>query len=198
MSLTQSIALYLGTAWASGLNLYATILVLGALEHSGYLHLPPALAIAANPWVMGAAAVLYVAEFAADKIPWVDSAWDAVHTFIRIPAGVLLAVGALQPLDPVPQAVAVLIAGALTAGSHGAKMSTRLALNLSPEPVTNWTASVLEDVLAVGGLLLVAFFPLAFFVLLAATIVAAVYFLPKLLRAFTRGIGRLRAHWLQR
>jgi hypothetical protein len=195
MSLTQSIALYLGTAWASGLNLYATILVLGTLEHSGYFHLPPALAIAANPWVMGAAGVLYITEFVADKIPWVDSAWDAIHTFIRIPAGVLLAVGALQPLDPVPQAVAVLVAGALAAGSHGTKMSTRLALNLSPEPVTNWTASLLEDALAVGGLLLVAFFPLAFFVLLAATIIAATYFVPKLWRAFSGGIAYARARW---
>jgi hypothetical protein len=195
MSLTQSIALYLGTAWASGLNLYATILVLGVLERSGALHLPPALAIAANPWVMAAAGALYAAEFVADKIPWVDSAWDAVHTFIRIPAGVVLALGALQPLEPATQAVAALIAGALAAGSHGTKMSTRLALNLSPEPITNWTASLLEDALAVGGLLLVAFFPLAFFALLAALIVAVCYFLPKLLRGFAHGIARLRAQW---
>jgi hypothetical protein len=198
MSLTQSIALYLGTAWASGLSLYATVLVLGMLEHSGYLHLPPALAIAANPWVMTAAGVLYVAEFAADKMPWVDSMWHAVHTFIRIPAGALLAVGALQPLDPSTQAVAALIAGALAAGSHGTKMSTRLALNLSPEPVTNWTASLLEDALAIGGLLLVAFFPIAFFALLAVLIVAVCYFLPRLWRAFFRGIAQLRTQWSRR
>ncbi len=198
MDLMQSVALYLGTAWASGLNLYATILVLGLLERSGAMHLPPALGVAANPWVMTAAAILYVAEFVADKIPWVDSAWDAIHTFIRIPAGIVLALGALQPLDPAAQAVAALVAGALAAGSHGAKMSTRLALNLSPEPVTNWVASVTEDVLAVGGLLLVAFFPLAFLVLLGAMIVAVCYFLPRLLRTFARGIGRLRAQWSRR
>jgi hypothetical protein len=198
MDLMQSIALYLGTAWASGLNLYATILVLGVLEHTGALHLPPALAITANPWVMAVAAMLYVAEFVADKIPWVDSAWDAVHTFIRIPAGIVLALGALQPLDPAMQAVAALVAGALAAGSHGTKMSTRLALNLSPEPMTNWIASLSEDLLAVGGLLLVAFFPLAFLVLLAAMIVAVIYLLPKLLRPFARGLGRLRAQWSRR
>jgi hypothetical protein len=198
VSLVENIALFLGTAWASGINLYATILVLGALEHTGYLHLPPALAAAANPWVMSAAAALYILEFIADKIPWVDSAWDALHTFIRIPLGVLLAVGAVQPLDPAFQAVAVLVAGALTAGTHGTKMSTRLALNLSPEPVTNWAASLTADALAVGGLLLMVFHPIAFLALLTALVALAVYFVPRLLRAFAAGLARLRARWVQR
>lgn len=191
--MTETIALYLGAAWASGLNLYATVLVLGYLEHSGHVHLPATLAIAAHPVVMLVAAALYAIEFFADKVPWVDSIWDAVHTFIRIPAGALLAFGALQPMDPVVETVALLLAGTIAAGSHGVKMSTRLALNLSPEPFTNWIASIFEDILVVGGLVLMAFQPILFFLLLAALAAAVVYFLPRLFRAFRSGVAYARA-----
>jgi len=195
LTLTETIALYLGAAWASGLNLYATILVLGFLDHSGTLHLPGSLAIAAHPAVMIAAGILYAIEFFADKIPWVDSAWDAVHTFIRIPAGALLAFGALQPMDPVVGTIALLLAGMVSAGSRGVKMSTRLALNFSPEPFTNWTASIVEDILVVGGLVLMVFQPILFFLLIAAFAAAVVYFLPRLFRAFRSGIAYARARF---
>lgn len=157
------------------------------------MHLPSSLAVAAHPAVMMVAGTLYVIEFFADKIPWVDSLWDAIHTFIRIPPGALLATGALQPMDPTLETITLLLAGTVAAGSHGVKMSSRLAINLSPEPFTNWTAPILEDALVVGGLALMAFHPILFFVLIAAFVAAAVYFLPRLFRALRGGIAYARA-----
>lgn len=145
----EQLGFILGTSFASGLNLYATIVVAGLLGRSGVVTLPPALEILANPIVLGIAGALFVIEFLADKIPWVDSAWDAIHTFIRPPAAAVIAVGAVGGLDQSWALAAGLLAGTVALTSHGAKASTRAAANTSPEPVSNWTLSFAEDAIAV-------------------------------------------------
>lgn len=193
MDITNTIALTLGVAWASGLNLYAAVLMLGILGATGNVALPVQLEILSNPWVIGAAGFMYVVEFFADKIPGFDSLWDALHTFIRIPAGAALAAGAVGPIDPVVQTVAVLLGGATAAGSHGTKMSARLLINTSPEPFSNWAASIAEDVAVFGGLYFALHHPIVFlcFLLIFAAIV--VWLLPKLFRAIRGGILRIAA-----
>lgn len=150
----QIISLTLGAAWASGINLYAAVLVLGYLGMTGDITLPPGLQILTNPLVLGSAALMYAIEFFADKIPGVDSGWDLIHTFIRIPAGAVLAAGMAQGLDLSQGAefAALLVGGGLAATSHTAKTGTRMLLNTSPEPISNWSASIAEDIAVVGGL----------------------------------------------
>jgi len=193
MNAIDTIALALGVAWASGINLYATILMLGLLGATGGIVLPPELQVLAHPGVIAAAAFMYVVEFFADKVPGLDSAWDAVHTFIRIPAGAVLAAGALGPVDPGAQIAAALLGGAFSAGSHLAKASCRLAINASPEPFSNWGASLLEDVLVVAGLYAALHHPLALLGLLALFFGSAVWLLPKLFRALRAGFAKLAA-----
>jgi hypothetical protein len=193
MNAIDTLALTLGVAWASGINLYATILMLGVMGAGGGIHLPPELQILTHPLVIAAAAFMYMVEFFADKIPGVDSAWDAIHTFIRIPAGAVLAAGAIGPVDPSLQIAAGLIGGALSAGSHAAKASARLMINASPEPFSNWAASVLEDLMVIAGVYAALNHP---YLLLAALIVffaLALWLLPKLFRALRAGFRRLAA-----
>ena len=140
----KAIALMLGAAWAAGINLYAAVLVLGLLGNAGYAELPPALQVLQDPLVIGVAGIMYFIEFFADKTPGVDSGWDAIHTFIRIPAGAVLAAGAAQAFE-VNQALelaAALVGGGVAATSHFTKAGSRLMINTSPEPVTNWAASL--------------------------------------------------------
>ena len=191
------IALTMGIGWASGLNLYAAILTLGLMGASGAIVLPPDLQILATPVVIFAALFMYCVEFFADKIPGIDSGWDAIHTFIRIPAGAVLAAGAVGDVEPALALTAGLVGGALAAGSHITKASARLAINTSPEPFSNWAASVAEDVAVVAGLWVALQHPVVFLVLLAIFLAAIAWLLPKLFR-FVRKIFAKIAGWLSR
>ncbi|MBU1139145.1 MAG: DUF4126 domain-containing protein, partial [Proteobacteria bacterium] len=160
--LITTVALTMGTAWAAGINLYATIAVLGFLGLSGNIVLPEQLLVLQDPMVVGAAAFMYMIEFFVDKTPGVDTAWDTVHSFIRIPAGVLLAAGAVGEVNPSMVIVAGVLGGGVAATTHTIKAGTRVLINTSPEPFTNWTASVLEDITVVAGLWAALHYPLAF------------------------------------
>ena len=191
----QAIALMLGAAWAAGINLYAAVLVLGILGNAGYADLPPALQVLQDPLVIGVAGIMYFIEFFADKTPGVDSGWDAIHTFIRIPAGAVMAAGAAQGLE-VNQALelaAALIGGGVAATSHFTKAGSRLMINTSPEPVTNWTASIMEDVAVVAGLWAALNYPLLFIGLLVLFLALAIWLLPKIWRAIKRIVRAGRA-----
>ena len=194
METIDVIALTLGVAWASGINLYAAILVLGLMGSGGYTQLPESLTILQDPLVLMAAGVMYFVEFFADKIPGVDTGWDAIHTFIRIPAGAMLAVGAAQGLEinQAAELAAALVGGSLAATSHLTKASTRLVINTSPEPVTNWTASIAEDIAVVGGLWASLNYPLAFVVFIVLFVLLAIWLLPKLWRAIKNIVATLR------
>jgi hypothetical protein len=192
-TLVNTIALTLGAAWASGINLYAAILVLGLLGMTDNIALPETLRILENPIVIGAAGLMYLVEFFADKVPGVDNGWDAVHTFIRIPAGVLLAAGAVGDVNPALSIAAGIMGGGIAAGSHALKAGSRVLINTSPEPVTNWTASLLEDVAVVGGLWMALIHPWVFIVLFAAFIILAAWLLPRIWRGIKKAaaaIGR--------
>ena len=177
------IALSMGVAWASGINLYAAILVLGLLGLSGNMPLPETLQVLQNPIVIGVAGFMYCVEFFADKIQGVDSAWDTLHTFIRIPAGAVLAATAVGDVDPAIAISAALVGGGLTAGTHLTKASTRLLVNTSPEPFSNIGASLAEDTVVVGGLLTALYYPSLFLVLLVAFVALMIWLLPILIRA---------------
>lgn len=194
METIDVIALTLGVAWASGINLYAAVLVLGLMGAGGYTQLPESLTVLQDPLVLMAAGVMYFVEFFADKIPGVDSGWDAIHTFIRIPAGAMLAVGAAQGLEinQAAELAAALLGGSLAATSHLTKSSTRLVLNASPEPVTNATASIVEDLAVVGGLWTALNYPLAFVVFIFVFVLFAIWLLPKLWRAIKDIVKTLR------
>lgn len=183
------IALTMGVAWASGLNLYAAILTLGLLGATGHIVLPPDLQILTHPAVIFAAGLMYVVEFVTDKIPGVDSGWDALHTFIRIPAGALLAAGAVGPANPAIVLAAAILGGGLAAGMHATKAGTRVLINASPEPFSNWTVSVLEDVLVIGGLWTALNHPVFFLVFLVGCVLLMIWVLPKLWRGIKKLFG---------
>ncbi|ABK19636.1 DUF4126 domain-containing protein [Syntrophobacter fumaroxidans] len=184
--IVNTLALTMGVGWASGLNLYAAILTLGILGATGSIVLPPELAVLANPIVIVAAAVMYVVEFFADKVPGVDTGWDTLHTFIRIPAGAILAAGAVGSVDPALAVAAGLLGGGLATVSHATKAGTRVLINTSPEPVTNWTASVTEDVMVVGGIWTALHYPWVFLGFLILFILIAIWMLPKLWRGIKK------------
>lgn len=186
MGLISTLGLAFGSAWVSGVNLYAMILTLGLLGRFAGLPLPGSLGVVTDWWIIGFAALLYCVEFVADKVPIVDSVWDVVHTFVRVPAGAVVAAAALGDFSPTVQVIALLLGGGIALSSHGAKASARAAMNLSPEPVSNWTASVVEDVVAVGGTLLAAFLPVVMLVLVVLAVGLTIWLLPKILRLFRR------------
>ncbi len=194
MEPVQTLALTAGAAWGSGINLYATVLVLGYLGMTGDIMLPPELQMLTHPLVLAAAAVMYCIEFFADKIPGVDTGWDALHTFIRIPAGAVLAAGAVGDVSAPVELAALLAGGSLAAGSHALKAGSRVLINTSPEPFTNWTASVSEDVAVVAGLWAALHYPWFFLAALLAFVLLGIWLLPKLWRAIVKVfafIGRL-------
>ena len=178
----QVIALTMGAAWASGINLYAAILVLGLMGASGNMTLPADLKILANPLVIGAAGLMYLVEFVADKVPGVDSGWDAVHTFIRIPAGAVLAAGAVGEVNPALTLAAAIVGGGLAAATHTTKAGSRAIINTSPEPVTNWAASLTEDLAVVLGLWTALNHPWLFLVLMVLFVLLMIWLLPKIWR----------------
>jgi hypothetical protein len=186
-----AIAVALGAGWASGLNTYAAVLVLGAAERLGLVNLPHSLEVLASPWVMGVAALLFALNFFADKIPYVDSINDVLQTFVRIPAGFLLAYGAAGGLSPEVAVIAGLLGGTLAAGTHIAKTGSRALINTSPEPFSNIAASLTEDVAVIGGLALAIAHPITFLCLLAAFVVLLVWLLPRLVRLALVPIRRM-------
>ena len=188
MDMAQTIALSAGLAWASGLRLYLVVFLAGALSYFGYLQLPATLSILHNPLVIGTAGILAFAELIADKIPAFDSLWDSFQTFIRIPAGALLAAFALGDVDPSWMVAAGLVGGTITAGTHFAKAGSRLAINTSPEPFSNWLASFGEEGMVLGGLWTMLASPLVFLGLLVAFLLLAGFVLYRLWGL----LGRLR------
>jgi hypothetical protein len=181
--LIQTIALTMGVAWASGINLYGTLVALGVMTNMGYVDLPPDLQVVGDPLVIAAAGFMYIVEFFADKIPGVDTGWDTLHTLVRIPAGALLAAGAIGEVGAGAEIAAALVGGTLAAGSHFTKAGTRVLINTSPEPFSNWTASITEDIAVFAGIWAAIQHPVLFLILLAIFIVMMIWLLPKLFRA---------------
>jgi hypothetical protein len=176
----------LGVSFASGLNVYATVLAMGVLHRLGIIHLPPTLDVVASVPVLGVAGVLYAVEFVVDKIPFLDSAWDTVHTIIRPAAGAFLAFSMVGHVDPQWQILAALLGGSVAFTSHAAKASTRAASQVSPEPFSNWISSLTEDGVAFVLVWLVGSHPLAGFVAVSVLMVAAILIVWKLSRLVRR------------
>ena len=179
----STLSLALGTAWTSGINLYATVTVLGLLQKFGATHLPGGLDVLDNWWIIGVAGGLYLIEFFADKIPYVDSVWDVVHTFIRVPAGAIVAYAATNQLDSSVYVPAALLGGGLAFSSHGTKAALRVGANFSPEPVSNWALSLVEDIVAFVGTALAVFFPILITAVLIIFVLLFFWFFPKVFRA---------------
>jgi len=182
----STLSLALGSAWTSGINLYATVTVLGLLEKFGFAKLPGGLDVLNNWWIIGFAGGLYLVEFFADKIPYLDSVWDVIHTFIRIPAGAAVAYAATSQMDPTVYTIVTLLGGGLALSSHGTKAALRAGANLSPEPVSNWILSLTEDGVAFTGVLLAVFAPFAIVIVLGLFTLFFLWFAPKVYRAIRR------------
>jgi len=193
MNPVETLSLALGAGFSSGLNLYATVATLGLLQRFGVIHLPAQLEILAHPWVLGIAGALYLLEFFADKIPYVDTIWDLVHTFIRPPAAALLAFAAAGAAPPEWRWGAALLAGGVALASHGTKASARAAVNTSPEPFSNWVLSFGEDLLAVWLTWMATAHPVATTVIVAALIALSVFLLFYLFRFLRGALQRLLA-----
>jgi hypothetical protein len=191
MDAISSFALASGLSWASGLRLYLTILCIGLLAKFNYIHLPASLDILSNPVVLSVAGILTIIEFFADKVPYVDSAWDSIQTFIRIPAGALLAMGAINSADPMIATLAALLGGSLTGMTHATKAGSRALINTSPEPVSNIATSFGEEGLLLGGGWLAFAHPMVFLGVLAAFILVMIWLIPKLWRGIKSVLGNI-------
>lgn len=178
----SSIALASGLSWASGFRLYATVFIVGVLAKYQFIALPDSLDILSNPVVIGVAGFLMVIEFLADKVPYIDSTWDSIQTFIRIPAGALLAMGAINSSDPMIATLAALLGGSLTGMTHATKASSRAIINTSPEPISNMVTSIGEDGLLLGGGWLALMHPAVFIGLLFIFVLLMFWMLPKIWR----------------
>ena len=176
------IAMSMGLAWASGINLYAAILMLGIMGATGNMELPPGLEVLSDPMVIAAAGFMYCVEFFADKVPGVDTGWDAMHTFVRVPAGAILAASAVGDVSSPAGIAAGILGGGMALGSHSFKAGSRVLINTSPEPVTNWTASITEDIAVIAGLWTALNHPTLFIVFLVIFILLLIWLLPKLWR----------------
>jgi uncharacterized protein DUF4126 len=188
----STLAVSLGASWVSGINLYATVATLGLLGRLAHLKLPGELDVVTNWWVIGVALFLFVVEFIADKVPVVDSVWDVIHTFIRIPAGAVLAATAFGNFDRSIQVIAFLVGGSLALSSHGTKASLRALVNTSPEPFSNIVLSLLEDVLVVGSVLLAVFLPALVFFVIGAGLAISLWIMPRVIRFFRRVFATVR------
>jgi Domain of unknown function (DUF4126) len=193
MNPVETLGLALGAGFSSGLNLYATIATLGLLQRFGVIHLPASLQVLGHPWVLGIAVALYAIEFLADKIPYVDTVWDAIHTLIRPPAAALLAYSAAVSAPTEWRWGAALLAGGVALTSHGTKASARAAANMSPEPFSNWSLSFGEDVLAVWLTWMATAHPRATIVVVMLLITFAGFLLFHLFRFLRRALQRLLA-----
>ncbi len=195
METLSLLGIALGFATLSGINLYLTTLLAGLAVRFNWIELAEkydTLAILANPWIIGVSGGLFLIEFFADKIPWLDSSWDAAHTFIRPIGGTLLALAALGEMHPAVSVVAVLLSGGTTLITHATKAGSRLLINMSPEPVSNSVASLGEDGLVLGGLSLMAFAPAVSFFVFFAMLCVAVWLSRKTWRAIRLGLTTLR------
>jgi Domain of unknown function (DUF4126) len=189
----STLSLALGSAWTSGINLYATVTVLGLLQKFAFTKLPGGLDVLDNWWIIGIAGGLYLVEFFADKIPYLDSIWDVVHTFIRVPAGAAMAYAATNDMDTSVSTIATLFGGGFALSSHGTKAAVRAGANLSPEPVSNWVLSIVEDIIAFVGSLLAVFAPVIIAIVLVIFSIFFVWFAPKVFRALRRIFKAVRA-----
>jgi nicotinamide riboside transporter PnuC len=176
----------MGFSFAAGINLYATVAILGLASRFDWVALPPQFKVFDNDIVIGAAIVMYVIEFVADKIPWVDSIWDAIHTVIRPIGGALIAVATLGDASPTVEGLAALLGGTLAAGSHFGKAGTRAVANASPEPFSNWILSITEDIFVVGLGFLALKYPAAAAVVVVVGVVLILVFATWIIRAVRR------------
>jgi Domain of unknown function (DUF4126) len=187
----QTLGLALGAGFSSGLNLYATVATLGILQRFGVIHLPPALEVVAHPIVLGIAIALYIIEFFADKVPYLDTVWDSIHTFIRPPAAALIAFGATATAPHEWRWAAALLAGGVALTSHSAKASTRAAVNTIPEPFSNWLLSFGEDLLAVWLTWFTTVHPVATIVIVVALLILCAVLLHYLFRFVRAAFAKL-------
>ena len=190
--IVSTLSLAMGAAWGCGINLYATILALGLMGITGNIVLPQTLHILMDPLVMWSAGLMYCVEFFADKVPGVDTGWDTLHTFIRIPAGVVLAAGAVGELSPAVALAAAIVGGGMAAGSHATKAGSRVIINTSPEPFTNWTASFVEDIAVIAGIWTALHHPWVFLACLALFILVMIWLLPKIWKGIKRIFALLK------
>jgi len=193
MNPLETLSLVLGAGFASGLNLYATVATLGLLQRFGVIQLPGELRVLSHPVVLGIAIVLYLLEFFADKVPYIDSIWQALHTFIRPPAAALLAFGATAAAPDVWRWGAALLAGGIALTSHGTKASARAAVNLSPEPLSNWALSFGEDVLSVWIVWFATAHPKAAIIVVTLLFAFSLFLLYHLFRFLRRAFNKLAA-----
>ena len=192
MNLISTLAIAMGAGWVSGINLYAAVATLGLLGRFAHLRLPGELDVLTSWWIIGLAVALYLVEFVADKAPYVDNIWDAIHTFIRVPAGAVLAATAFGDFDRGVQVAAFLLGGGLALSAHGTKASARAAINLSPEPASNVVMSLTEDVIAVGSVLLSVFAPFILFAVIAIFLIISFLMARKIISAMKAMMSRLR------
>ncbi|MEQ8288917.1 MAG: DUF4126 domain-containing protein [Gammaproteobacteria bacterium] len=192
MDTIHYIALSMGVAWASGINLYAAVFMLGYLGSTGNITLPPDLVVVTDPLVMTAAGLMYCVEFFADKTPGVDTAWDTIHTFIRIPLGAVLAMSAVGDTTPAVELAAFLVGGSLTAATHATKTGGRAIINTSPEPISNWTTSIGEDLMVIAGIWAALVHPWIFVIFLVAFIILMAWLLPRIWRVLKKLVVRVR------
>jgi uncharacterized membrane protein HdeD (DUF308 family) len=191
MNPIQTLGLVLGAGFSSGLNLYATVATLGVLQRLNVIHLPPELQVLGHPVVLGIAVGLYVIEFFADKVPFVDSVWQAVHTFISPPAAAILAFGAAGSAPAPWRWGAALLAGSIALTSHGTRASARAAANFSPEPASNWALSLGEDVLSVWLTWFAAAHPTAAIVVVVILVAISLFLLYHLFKFLRRALQKL-------
>jgi len=197
MDVLETLTLALGASWASGINLYATVAILGFLNLLGIITLPENLQVLSSPMVLGLAVLMYFVEFFADKIPGVDSIWDVLQTFIRVPAGAMMAAGTVSGFDigvgeEVQTGLAMLLGGTVATGAHLTKAGTRAVINTSPEPVTNWFASITEDILVFTGVSMALFKPVVFLVGIGVFALLTIWLLPKIWRGIKRVFSGVR------
>ncbi len=191
MDAISTLALASGLSWASGLRLYLTVFAVGMMAKFGVITLPDSLAILTHPGVIAASGLLSVIEFLADKIPYIDSIWDSIHTFIRIPAGALLAMGAMNTSDPAIVAIAGLLGGSLAGATHITKAGSRALINTSPEPVTNIATSFGEESALITGGWLVFAHPMVFLGALVLFILIMIWLIPKVWRGIKSVLGNI-------
>jgi hypothetical protein len=191
MNPLEALGLALGAGFSSGLNLYATVATLGLLQRFGFIHLPAALEVVAHPIVLGIAVALYLVEFFADKVPYLDTIWDAAHTFVRPPAAAVIAYGATGAVSPEWRWAAALLAGGVALTAHGTKASARAAVNTVPEPFSNWALSFGEDLLAVWLTWFTAMHPIAAIIIVVALLILCAFLLYHLFRFVRATFERL-------
>jgi hypothetical protein len=192
MGTIEALSLAMGTAWTSGINLYATVGALGIAGQLKLIQLPQTLEVLTHPAVIAIACIMYLIEFFADKVPYVDSGWDLLHTFIRVPAGAILAARSLGDMNPALELAALLAGGSIALVAHGAKATTRLAINASPEPFSNWAASITEDITVLGSIWMIFNHPIIMMVLIVIFLTSIIWLVPKIFRAAKRGFQALR------